>query len=968
MVEPSEEILKFTFEGLKLSLTVMVASGAALFFLRPVLPVRADAKPEVAVPATQGIDFFETKIRPLFANKCAGCHGPAQMGGLRVDSLEALLKGGETGPALTPGDPDKSLLIQAVRQTGTLKMPKGGHLKPEEIASLETWVKMGAPWPKTQAPVPKSEDTFKITPEQRAFWSFRPLALPAVPKIDGKGWAKSDIDRLVAAKLEAEGLQAVGRANKRTLIRRASFDLTGLPPTPEEVDAFEKDKSSAAFEKLVDRLLASPRYGERWGRRWLDVARYAEDDVRGLDPKGRGYMPFHGAYVYRDWVISAMNADMPYDQFVKAQLAGDLVDPKDRPAMLAGTAFLGQGPWIWDQAVPVQGRADERNERIDAITRGFLGLTVACARCHNHKYDPISQKDYYALGGVIASTTYHEYPRVSPAQVAAFKQKEQKLLDLEEEAREFGKTESEQLKQILAHQTSRYLVGTWRVLGKPKLTVAKAAEADRLDTEMLDRWVKLLSRKTERYPYLRDFKVMIAAGGSADEATALGDQFQALVLDIMTKAARLKEENDVIKAKADVKKRSNRDALPNEFETMDQFCPGCELELKTLPTDQAKLWMDLFLTSLDSPAEDRPDPGLFVFRGWGLARQLSPAWKEHLEGLKKQVEEARKSLGDEYPFVHGVEDKTKPVNIQVNLRGSPFSLGDEVPRRFLAVLASHEEPYREGSGRLQLANDIIHSPLAARVIVNRVWKWHFGTGIVNTPDNFGVAGEKPSNPELLEYLAARFVSEGMSIKKLNREIMLSQVYQLGSDDLPANDEKDAANRFYWRFNKQRLEAESIRDSILFVAGDLDLKKTSGPSVEFAPDTTSRTVFCKVSRFRLNNYLQVFDFPNPSFTAEQRFSTNVPLQRLFFMNDQFVFEQATLLAERVRSKPSDTERIQQVYRILYGRAANPKEIQLGLDFLNKNPERAGEMVAGTPPTVWREYARVLLSSNEFEFVN
>jgi hypothetical protein len=284
------------------------------------------------------------------------------------------------------------------------------------------------------------------------------------------------------------------------------------------------------------------------------------------------------------------------------------------------------------------------------------------------------------------------------------------------------------------------------------------------------------------------------------------------------------------------------------------------------------------------------------------------------------------------------------------------------------VLSTHEEPYREGSGRLQLAEDITHSPLAARVIVNRVWKWHFGTGIVNTADNFGIAGEKPSNPALLDYLASRFVSEGMSLKKLHREIMLSHVYQLSSEDVPANNEKDPGNFLYWRFNRQRLEAEAIRDSMLLAAGTLDLKEVSGPSTDFAPDNTRRTVFCKVSRFRLNNYLQVFDFPNPSFTAEQRFSTNVPLQRLFFMNDQFVFEQANKLAERVYAKPTDTDRIQQVYRILYGRAPTPSELQLGIEFLTKNPDQPGETIAGSPSIAWRQYARVLLSSNEFEFVN
>ena len=309
-------------------------------------------------------------------------------------------------------------MIQAVRQTGELKMPKGGKLTPEDVQNLAEWVRMGAPWPRSRPLLVTSGAPFKISPEQRSFWSFQPLKMPATTQVRDSHWPKTNIDRLVLAKLEAKGIAPAPAADRRTLIRRATFDLTGLPPTPEEIDAFQKDKSPNAFAKVVDRLLASPRYGERWGRHWLDVARYAEDDVRGLDPKGRGYMPFRGAYVYRDWVIKAFNDDLPYDKFVRRQLAGDLSGEKNVRDALPGTAFLGGGPWLWDQAEPVQGRADERNERIDAVSRGLLGLTVACARCHDHKYDPISQKDYYALAGVFASSTYKEYPLVSEVQVA----------------------------------------------------------------------------------------------------------------------------------------------------------------------------------------------------------------------------------------------------------------------------------------------------------------------------------------------------------------------------------------------------------------------------------------------------------------------------------------------------------------------------------------------------------------------
>ncbi len=921
-------------------------------------------------PASEGADFFENKVRPVLANNCYACHTNSEMGGLRVDSREGLLKGGKTGPALVPGDPDKSLIIQAVRQTDDLKMPKGGKLKLQDVAALTEWVKMGAPWPETgqTIPVAKSKQ-FVITPEQRKFWSFQPLHEPAVPQVHEKSWPKTDIDRFVLAKLEEEGLKPVAAADRRTLIRRAALDLIGLPPTSEEIDAFVNDKSPHAFEKVVDRLLASPQYGERWGRNWLDVVRYAEDDVRGLDPKDRGYMPFNGAYVYRDWVIQALNQDLPFDAFVKAQIAGDQLDEKIRPKMLEGTAMLGQGPWWWDQAEPVQGRADERNERIDMVSRGFLGLTVACARCHNHKYDPISQQDYYAMAGVFLNTTYTEYPISSPAETAAWQRQQQIIDNLEEELDKFTEQEGKLYAEIVAHKTAKYLVAAWKVAGEPKMKVSEAAAEEKVDPELLEKWIRFVGRPQKHYMYLHDWQDMIKSGGTLEQAQFLAGQFQDMVLAVLAEAKELKEENDIIKAKADVKKKPHRDAYPNEFETNDQFCPGCDLELKTMPFERSNLYLDIFVYDLDSDSEQKPDPGLLALKDWTLERHLSPEAQEHIASLRAEIEALKKALPQQHPFVHGVGDTKTIQTMHVNVRGNPHNLGDEVPQRFLAVLSSEDaKPFSKGSGRLELANDVAASPLAARVIVNRVWKWHFGTGIVDTPSNFGQMGERPTNPELLEYLAKDFVDHGMSFKKLHREILLSAVYQLSAESSAVNQEKDPANRWYWRANRRRLDAEAIRDSVLFASGALDLKKAGGPSTDFSDDNDRRTVYCKVSRYRLDNFLQVFDFPNPSFTAEQRFSTNVPLQRLFFMNSSFVYRQAQRLARRVYDEGNDEARIRKAYRLLYGRFPTDAEMKAGLDFVRANPEKPGNQVAGEPSTAWNEYARVLLSSNEFEFVN
>ena len=921
-------------------------------------------------------DFFENNIRPIFANNCSSCHIESTSGGLKLDSRESMLKGGDLGPVLVPGDPDKSLFITAVRQTTKLKMPKGGKLTAQEVADLTHWVKMGAVWPKS-APGTVFSPSLKtgvITDKQRAFWSFQPLKVVQVPEPKDSRWAKTAIDKLVLAKMQEAGIKPSVQADRRTLIRRATYDLTGLPPTPEEVDAFVKDKSPHAWESLIDRLLASPKYGERWGRHWLDVARYAEDDVRGLDPKGRGYMPFSGAYRYRDWVIKSFNQDMPYDEFLRLQIAGDKIPAKTKQEQedyLTATSYLGAGPWVWDQAEPIQGRADERNERVDAVTRGTLGLTVACARCHNHKYDPITQKDYYALIGVFANSTYKEYPTVSEAQAKAYESNEAKLEKLQIDFREYTKTESRQLADALAHQTSSYMVAAWNVLGKPKKTVEEASSEAKLDPELLRRWVDYLTPgKPLQYDYLKDWQAMVAAeGGTEDEAKELADSFQRLVLRVRQHDREVEEQNEIVRDKNDVPRHRVHDAKPSEFETDDQFCPGCALELKTIPVSEAKLYSDLFVTR-SGDQETRFVPGVLVFVGWDLTSRLGAPLQAYIDAQQKEMGELKKKLDPEnYPYVHGMADKPEIHDVKLNVRGNPHSLGDTVPRRFLTVLTSPTtKPYNDGSGRLELANDIVASPLSARVIVNRIWKWHFGSGIVNTPDNFGIVGEEPTNPELLEYLAHEFVTNGHSIKKMQREIMLSAVYQSSVEESPEAHEKDGANRLYSHFNRQRLDAEEIRDTMLFVAGDLDTKKTSGPSEDFSEDNTKPTVFCKVSRYRLNNYLQIFDFANPSFTSEQRFSSNVPLQQLYFMNNPFVYKQAGILAERVSSEATDKERIVKLYKYVYQREPSVEELELGLKFLSTTPEKAGYAVAGEPITAWRQYARIMLSSNEFQFLD
>jgi hypothetical protein len=995
-----------------------------------------------APAAAQTPDLFETRVRPVLAERCTDCHGAAAAGGLRVDSREALLTGGKSGPAIVPGDPEQSLLIRAVRHaSGVRPMPFGSAaLSSGEIDALAEWIAAGAEWPVAAAgaaPAPlATAREYVISDEQRAFWSFQPLARPAVPAVSDASWSKTDIDRFVLARLEREGLRPVRSAERRDLIRRATLDLTGLLPTPEEVGAFEADQAPDAFEKVVDRLLASPRYGETWGRHWLDVARYGEDDYRSLDPKGRGHNPYPNAYLYRDWVIKAFNDDLPYDEFVRAQLAADRLDEPRRVRHLPALGFLGLGPWFYDNGAVEITRADERHDRVDVVSRGFLGLTVGCARCHDHKYDPISTKDYYALAGVFLNSPYHEYPRVPKAVAEARDAAEKKIERKEKLLAAFLTAERTQLAETLALQASRYMQAAWRVTGEPKDEQWKVANEEKLDYELFDRWMAFLARPPKFYPYLTAWQEMIARGGTKVEAGKLADEFQATLLDVMFAYKEVEEENEIIRAKAlPGTKKKEKANKPNEFITNDDFCPGCGLELKSLPLEQTNLWTDVFqrdLTTDFNPAmfNEPPKPGLLVFRGWGLERQLGADRRAYIDELRAGIERERKALPPPYPFVHGVKDAETPENLKVSLRGSPYRLGDEVPRRFLAVLHEDEPPpFAEGSGRLELAEAIVNQPIAARVIVNRVWKWHFGTGLVDSPSNFGRTGDRPSHPDLLDHLASWFVDHGYSLKALHREIMRSAVYQLGTERSEAAEAKDAANRWHWRFNVRRMTAEQIRDTTLFAAGTLD-EAMGGPSVALTPFVTRRTVYGAVSRYKLDGFLALFDVPSPNLSAEQRFTTNVPLQRLFFMNADFMRVQSERLAMKVADAPEWPARIDRLYQILFGRLPTDAERGAGLSYLRTEPmtryeERKAEekkapadgtngkdgkdqksrkdgrspkdaadakasldgaepspngMMAGVTPgaadgkaaeelppvTPWGQYVRVLLSSNEFLF--
>jgi hypothetical protein len=897
-------------------------------------------------------DFFETKVRPVLANNCFGCHTNTEMGGLRLDSAEALLKGGtKRGAAVAPGDPDNSPLIQAVRHVDPkFKMPMGAKLKDAEIADLTAWVKAGANWPKSAVKAASKDGKYVIHPEMRNFWSFQPLRDPAPPAVKDSKWARTNIDKFVLGKLESEGLKPVKQASKRDLIRRATLDLTGLPPTYEEIEAFEKDASPEAFAKVVDRLLTTPQYGERWGRHWLDVARYGEDDYRSLNPFPRGYRPYPNAHAYRDWVINSMNDDLPYDQFVKAQLAGDLMDDKTRYKSVAATGFLGLGPWYYDNGAFEITRADERHDRVDAVSRGFLGLTVACARCHDHKYDPIPQTDYYSLAGVFYNTIYEEYPAAPSKVVAEYTKLEEDMEKEQKILQEANQGLTNDLSRSLAYLVSTYMQAAWEVAGPQKKQMDQVVETRKLDFELLDRWVKYLAKPTTKYKNKDAWQAMMKKPASTmQEAKKLADQFQEEVIEAMLERNELDAENKVIVAKdLEGTKPKKRTDKPSNFTSFKDFNPGSWLQLKSLPEEQNNFWTEIFQREL-SDNEDpnammammgrrNTKPGVLLFRGWGLESRVGSEAQVRLKSMQSGIDAIRKKLEARYPFIHGVRDAEKPVDIQLSFRGDPTNnVGPEIPRHFLSVLSSGDEPkaYAKGSGRLELAEQIVKQPLAMRVMVNRIWKGHFGAGLVDTPSNFGMTGERPSNPDLLEYLASSFTKNGLSLKKLHREIMLTSVYQLSTDNDAAAALKDSGNRLYWRANRKRLDAEQIRDSIMLVSGNLDTS-LGGPSADLSPSMLRRTIYGKVSRYKPDEYLTLFDFPSPLISAEKRFVTTVPSQRLFLLNSDFMQVQAEELAKRVAEGANNRERIRKAYKLVFGREASEQEVALGLEYLKTEP--------------------------------
>ena len=846
------------------------------------------------------LKLFEEKIRPVLATRCYVCHSVKAakvQGGLLLDSQAGLKRGGNSGVVIVPGDPEKSLLLHALRyQNKDLQMPPGTPLPVEVVADFETWIRAGAV-------IPDDARAVKPIDQRKQFWSFQPPKDHAPPEVKRKDWARNDIDRFILAKLEQKGLTPSAPADSRTLIRRAYYDLIGLPPSAEESDAFVADKSPGAYPKLIDRLLASPRYGERWGRFWLDVARYS--DARNVGER------FAYSYTYRDWVIRALNDDMPYDQFLTQQLAADRIRGND-PRNLAALGYLSLGrefPKTFPETV---------DDRIDVVARGMLGLTVACARCHDHKYDPIPAKDYYSFYSIFSNIREpQDLPllQTSNTKTGVDKIYGDRLAQIRKADAEYREQRSVVLNDFFKTQIAEYLLAV-RDSAKMRATdVEELIKERQLNLYLLGRWRDYLG--DSRLGVQQVFGLWNAAAAISDgefakkwpETLAAQSTANPLVL------AEFKTEPASIKEVA-----ARYAALLVRYDSSSPF------------SDKRKENLRLALRGDGAPVNvPVSDFDLVMTEG---DRNNTINFKNRYDIMR-----AIYAYDGGAPRAMVVEDVPKPQPAHVFVRGNPNNPGVETPAHFLSCLSAGEPAnFTDGSGRLDLAKAIASrdNPLTARVIVNRVWMYHFGAGIVRTPSDFGLRGDPPTHPELLDYLAVRFMESGWSLKKLHRTIMLSAAYQQSSTDNPEVRKQDPENQLIWRMNRRRLDIESLRDSVLAASGELENKLGGVPfALTASPAVPRRTVYGYIERGRIPGLLAAFDFATPDQHVPLRYVTTVPQQALFLLNSSFMAEQAVRLANRpeVAAEKDPAKRVHRLYRIALGREATAREISVGLKFID-----------------------------------
>jgi cytochrome c553 len=892
------------------------------------------------------LEFFEKKVRPILAENCYKCHSVEEgksRGGLTLDTRDGVLKGGEGGPALVPGDANKSLLIQAVRYDDKdTQMPPnkdgGKKLADAEIAILTEWVKMGAPDPRTAAAAKKLTG---LTKAAREHWSFQPVKKPAIPTVKNRAWCATPVDAFILEKIESKGMSPSPLADKETLLRRATYDLTGLPPSPQEIENFLKDESPYAFAQVVDRLLASPHYGERWGRHWLNTARYS-DTAGDRALVGNDDYRFPYAWTYRDYVIRSFNEDKPYDRFILEQLAADrLTDLKD-PRDLAALGF-----------VTVGARRNNVNEiiddRIDAVTRGFLGMTVSCARCHDHKFDPIPTQDYYALHGIFSSTYEPEkLPQINTVSKENSDSFSKQLEELEKRNLAHYYDQASKTNSSFRQKAAAYLkVAYMSRRGASEEEQKQANEIrsnEKLNTETSQAVSTAIRRDRAIFGPIMAFEqgrwAEIKGGRDKGLLPEVAQMFRDKSL---TSFDQIADEYRQLFDKLDSKSKTHIESMQDMSQPGDKPTGGDSSDAQLVSTPLPILPK----YKLDTENLEK------VKETWPLGLRRSREWAFASINLLKLTHPGSPA----HAMV--VRDVAKPVDSPVFIRGQAQEKGEIVPRRFLEVLSGGKpKPFRIGSGRYELAQSIADkkNPLTARVLVNRVWLNHFGEGFVRTPDDLGTMAEKPTHPELLDYLSSYFMENGWSLKKLHKLIMLSRVYQESSHTVPAYEQMDPENRLLWRANVRRLDFEATRDSLLTFSGKLDNKK-GGPPVNLTdePYSMSRSVFGYVDRGNLPELMAHFDFSNPEAPNSKRSTTVVPQQALFLMNSPMVVDVARSILARpeVLNSRDNLNRIFNIYRIILGRAPKPAEINFALEFIGKESKLQTEVVASAKEMIEKQ---------------
>ena len=907
-----------------------------------------------SAPLDKQIEFFESKIRPVLAEHCVRCHGAKkQEMGLRLDTADAVSKGGDAGPVIFPGKSDESPFIEALRHSGPLKMPPDAKLPESVIHDMEIWINLGAIWPEGSSPI--APPSVRVTKEH---WAFQPVKSPLLPLIKRMTRVTTPIDVFVVKELESAGLSPSPMADRPTLLRRLTFDLTGLPPTTQEIDQFENDPApdDLAWSRQVDRLLASTHLGERWGRHWLDIARYA-------DTKGYVFFEdsaFPWAWTYRDYVISALNEDRPYDQFVTEQIAADLIQPEKDPIDLRALGFLTVGGRFMNNV------HDVIDDRIDVVSRGLMGLTVGCARCHDHKYDPVSQADYYALYGIFASSAEPEIPPAIkvPGNSDTEQSFQAELRVRQVKLAEYVQLKRAQLEASAQRRVAEYLLEASKLRSKPATEdFMLIADGEDLNPTILGRWQTYLDRaRREFHPVLaaylafEDIQDKEFASRASERLAALDQTGPDKTVNPLVLAC-LREKP--LLDRADLARRLTQVLLQTEAIWQD-FRRRTELEGRPTQAlaDPAREELRQVFHDLDAPSN-------IVLLPYGNLTLLPdrPS-QEEFKKLLGSVEQWIKTGPGAPPRAMVLNDLPQPVEPRIFLRGNPNRPGSSVARRPPKILTRGvETQVSSGSGRLELARAVVDrsNPLTMRVLVNRVWMHHFGTPLVGTPSDFGIRSDPPTHPELLDWLTNEFIEHGHSIKWLHRTILCSSTYRQSSAHNTEAEAIDPDNQLLWRMNRRRFDLEQMRDAMLKAAGQLD-ERIGGPSFPglVDPMTPRRTIYASIDRLNLPGVFRTFDFPEPSSTNPRRDQTSVPPQALFLMNHPF----AQQMSQAILSRPEAFNlnfgsRLDFLFRQLFQRPPDNTERQLATTFLSQESDQE---------LGWQRLIHALMLTNEFFFVD